>query len=356
MEVLFEIWPFNIESGPAFLFFFAALWAASMLVATLLGDNFAARHEAGEAPGIEDEQAPVPAGSDAAPYRARAAADPRARRLRIGSPPREGDAWVIAYLRAGREGLVEALSFAAVAAGWVYKWGDKKGQPTEPVADPLLSDLRARLDGVTQSFEVVHAKAIKTAAKHEPAIVRRIEHAGLARAPYVRRTLGALVVGAGFFDVAVGLVRCVRAEALGRPHGFLFLEMITGLALAAVYASRRAEQGRSLRADRYLAWLEGATTSLRRDVLAGRAVSPEESANAVAIAGAVPLVAAPLFVAALPAAVLARVQAGQVASLGSASSLSSGTSTGSGSGGCSSGSSCGGGGCGGGGCGGGCGG
>jgi uncharacterized protein (TIGR04222 family) len=378
MDRIFDAWPFNIDSGPDFLFFFALLWAASMLVAVLAGEAYAMRREAGEAPGIDDSPSPV--GAAPPPYRARPA-DSARRRLAIGSPPRAGDAWAIAYLRAGHEGLVEALALAAVAAGLVRKEGEKKGQPVEAPADPLLNELHAKLDGVTHDFAAVHAKAFRAATKYEPALKELLGRAGLARDAAVRLALGGAVACAGLVALTVGFVRCWRAEILGRPYTFLALEMLTAAALTAIYASRRARRGRSRRADRYLAWLDDITTSLRRDVLAGRPVSAEESANAVAIGGAVSLVTAPLFVAALPPSVLEQARAGELTTLGSASALSpggsnsratssasysgsscdvggsscggGGSSCGGGGSSCGGGgSSCGGGGCGGGGCGG----
>jgi uncharacterized protein (TIGR04222 family) len=331
MRVLFGLWPWNVSNGVQFLVLFAAIGALSLALGWGLACAVVRRRESGNAPGIS--VSPRREVDGAQPYRLQAERN----RLTVGSVPKLEDAWPIAYLRDGIDGLTDALASSAVAAGWVTE-GEEA--PLLAPTDPVLAALHERIGGVTGSFSTVRQAARSIAVRHADAIEVTLAAAGLVRDGGTRGRIAGAFAAPALFAVLVGIVRCVRAIELQRPRGFLVLEMLAIVAFSLTAAIVCASD-RSARAKRYLGWLNAVTCSLRDDVVAGRRASVDDVASTVAIGGAAGMMRAEKFVAIVP--VSAWVPASVMVSSSSYASSSSCAS---------SGASCGGGGGGGGGCGG----
>lgn len=259
-----------------------------------------------------------PAPSRGAPYRSPG--------LALGALPTGDDAWAIAYLRAGRRGVTEALVAAAVAAGWL---GDDEA-PIEPPEDARLRALHHAMGKVKRDAGSLREHAAAVAQQLEPAILAALQPYG--RTPRMKVLAFALHALPGVAVALVGWVRCVRADLLHRPHGILDVLVVASV-LGALVLGARAMNSTSPRARRYQGWVSDAMQSLRRDVQSGERAEPSDVALAVAAYGVASLHVAPVL-AAMPIALYAPPASSS----------------------CSGGSSCGGGGCGGGCGGGGCGG
>jgi hypothetical protein len=140
---IYEVWPINMESGPAFLIFLLFFSGVALGGAGLIGAILGSILESGEATGIAVGPAQPPGPNN--PYRRPGPAEGR-KRLAIGWVPLPEDAWAIAYLRDGQKGVAEALFAAAVALGWITRTPaglvvNAQGRPS----DPLLGALHGML-------------------------------------------------------------------------------------------------------------------------------------------------------------------------------------------------------------------
>lgn len=291
MNELYDVWPFNLDSGPEFLVLYALLslvafgigWFASELVASLIertgGPHVAPTSTAAESLGAYRSSV-GPAGP---------------RPLARGTLPGPEDVWAIAWLRDGESGVAEALMAAAVASGWVRGNGTSLTVSSgSPPSDPILADFHTALSWIGDSYLGIRRAAKGIAQRYAPELRASMARAGFERSRNMRTFVSALIVVAGAAMLFVGVVRCARARELHRPHGFLVVEM-AALAVATSFVAKRRWESRSARADQYLSWLGNATRSLRQDVLSGRRTSSEEVASTAAISGLTAIAAAPLF-------------------------------------------------------------
>ena len=143
MDLLYDVPPFNMASGPEFLAFYFFISLVGLLAAVLAQITWGASIDRRAIP--EESSAPGPG---ARPYRA--GAGPTRRRLTAGWVPRPDELWAVAYLKEGTRGVANALISAALAAGWIAPDPAQNGQvflsvteaPTEP-ARPDVADVAA---------------------------------------------------------------------------------------------------------------------------------------------------------------------------------------------------------------------
>ena len=172
--------------------------------------------------------------------------------------PLPEDAWSIAYLRDGQKGAAEALFAAAVALGWITRTTsglvvNAQGR----YSDPLLGALHGMMRPGPATCMAVRACALEAAQQHQPSLEALLAQTGLARSGLVSFIAAGSLLTAGLFVELIAFLRLVLARA----------------------------KARSSRADRYLRWLDGATTSLRIDVVGGRRSTAEDVATVAAISG-----------------------------------------------------------------------
>src|SRR5690242_2053557 len=100
MSSLFDLWPFNVASGPAFLLLYALFGAVAIVGGHVLARLIVARFDRSDVgkPSIR-------------PATYRASATPPA--LAIGVVPQREHVWTVAYLRDGASGVREGLIAAA---------------------------------------------------------------------------------------------------------------------------------------------------------------------------------------------------------------------------------------------------
>jgi uncharacterized protein (TIGR04222 family) len=318
---LFDVWPLDIDSGPAFLLFYlvasVTLLSLARGTAALIGN---AMDDTGGAPSSRPDA--VAAG----PYRVVGSGS----RFAVGTIPRLEDAWAVAYLRGGLTGLRDALLVAAGAANWVVavEGSDELRVARGPTAeDPVLETLRASLpEGRRPTADVLRA-ATSTANVVRPSLDALLRAEGLLLRKEVGMAKAACVLAATSLLLLVGVVRCARAETLRHPYTLLVVEMVV-LTAVTLAMTRRLLFTRGRAARRYLAWLSDATASLQMDLMAGNPLAPHEAALCVGIAGLGSLSAAPIILPLMPI-------------------VSSSSGDGGGGGGCGGGGWGGGGGCGG---------
>jgi uncharacterized protein (TIGR04222 family) len=293
-----DFWPLNMEPGLSFLAFYfvfsvAVLASTAAIVNGILRRSdehallaaAAARGASATSPGSYREAQPPP-------------------QLTLGRIPQPEEYWAIAYLRGGNRAVRDLLLCAAIAEGWLRDGGEPGAfvfLPHVPPTDAVLHRLYAAMPGdgsgataQSVSWQTAGRLASRVAEEKETDLHRRIDAAGLARAPDAGElSAGALLVAGGFV-VAVGFARLVRGIALAHKVGFLFLELV-GVGLATAVLAHRFSKGKSTAANDYLRWLDGATQSLQSDVIGGRRNAPQEITLAAAIAGAAAVSSGPVF-------------------------------------------------------------
>ena len=150
----------------------------------------------------------------------------------MGLLPSAEQAMTIAYLRAGKKGIEETLLATAVVTEW----------------DGDLVGLRQRCEAA--------ARAMLPRVKAEAAPFARAK--GARSAAFVMMSATACLV------LLVGWIRCVRAEMLARPHGFLIVLMLVSFVVSP-FLAERAAAAPGVRTQRYLAWLRDALHALAFD-------------------------------------------------------------------------------------------
>jgi uncharacterized protein (TIGR04222 family) len=306
---LFDVFPWNVESGPAFLAGYASVSILVLSVLAIFVRTILDRPATEEAPlGI---------------YRS------PARTLTLDV------AWLAADLRGGLVAVREAMLAALVTAGGLTRADDGTYAVSDaPLDDRSLETLRRRIaHGGKTTAAALSSEALVVAGLERHARRAVLEAGGLvpskaqrSRAAWVTSAVAAPLLGIGF-------VRVLRGVDLHRPIGFL-LAMLVGIGIAAIAIAVVEPRTAAARA-----WLETMSSDTLSHAFRARTggASVLDAGLAAAVFGLASLDAAPAFAA--------------LSSSLSAAATSSGGSS------CSSGgSSCGGGGCGGGGCGGGCGG
>jgi uncharacterized protein (TIGR04222 family) len=278
----------------------------------------------------------------------RAAGPTPSARWTLGTYPREGDAYAIAFLRGGRREAVRTVLGRLVSAGLLEVDGPLAR--ALPEASERASQLQL-IEGT--AWGALEREVTLPAAEAEQRLQRALEphlreiedkltREGLLPGPERKTAFRTLAAVTWLTVVGLGLAKLVVAISRGRWNvGFLILLLI-GFSILIVRLLRPPQPTNA--GKQYLDWLQESHRGLVRMLESGRRDNAGELALAAGIYG----------LAAVPGlAALGRsfqpVPVKRLRKEGDSSSSSSGC--GSGSSGCSSGSSCGGG-CGGGGCGG----
>jgi uncharacterized protein (TIGR04222 family) len=338
MDILYDIPPFNMTSGSAFLVFYALVAVAC----------FGAVVFAQRGLGSYGERR-VPRGALAvvrpgAPYRTDdGSLSPRCA-LTVGCVPCAEEIPMVAYLKAGLRGMANTLISVAFAEGSLSPDPEHGGDViriaasarSEPAQIMLHERLRA-LGGTTITVEQLRCSARAVAEAMEADTLGELESAGLLRSERAVRSLQAIMWATGGLLLAIGAIRMMRGISLGRPVAFLLMEMV-GVAVASGFLSMRPLR-ESRRTRDYLGWLEDATASVRMDVRAGRRGDPESVGIAVAMASDS---AAAVTGIAVLASVLIPVPVVPTASFGETDVSSSCSTASCGGGSCGSSSGCGG--------------
>lgn len=315
----FDYAPFNLDSGPEFLLLYGVVSVVGVLAAkgaqaVVMGALDTPR------PPAKEEPPPL----SASPVRR----PPSHQRLTVGHYPRRDEILEVAYLRNGVEGIVDAMLARAAAEGWIT--GSAGGSLEVNCLSPQVTsdsrELAALLPYGRTSVANARSIARDLAKRHEEGMTERLLAEGLLR-PATRLVVGQLAYwSVVLFVLSIGVIRLLRGLELERPIWFLVLMLLVAASASLSFApSRRATN----EAQRYLQWLNDATSSVREAVKTHSA-QPDDVALTGALVG----------VALVPAFALAGIAEGG-ASATSGSSCGSSSSCG-GGGGC--GSSCGGGG------------
>lgn len=335
----FEFFPVNLHSGPEFLVVYFVIGVLGVLLA---------RGVQGVVLGLFDpalKPAPrSPIGTSRAPYGVPQGLQPEHERLTIGHFPRPDESYSIAYLRGGLDAVADVIVARATAEGWLigHQGGSFTIHDPPPHATAASRELKTRLPHGSATVGAANAAAQEIARRLERGISEELRGRGLLRGGD-RLALGVLSYGLVASGVlGLGVMRAVRGHHLGRPIGLLIAEMIV---LALVFARFARPQRQSGHGQRYLAWLDGATETLRSDVQAHRTVGYDDVALAAAIGGVVVVPALVLASTPLGSAVASSAWgSSSTSSCSSGSTCSSSSSSCSSGGGCGGSSSCGGGG------------
>ena len=274
----FDFFPINIASGPEFLLVYLVICvlalAVGKLVATLVASS------------LDRASVPTKAAGWPKPSRFGLPSVAYHERFTIGFLPHPDELVGVGYLKSGLQGIVHASIGEAAATGWLRAVpGGHVVAPPPEHASPASRDFHVSLlrNGYSVSPSQIRAGALATAQNIEESVKKELRAAGLLRSATTLST--ARLVGLAFAGGALllGLIRAVRGVELGRPIILLVLEM----ALVA-YVGRKVSRP-SLRTelgDRYVAWLDAATGSLRLDVQTGRAQTQSDVMLAAALVGA----------------------------------------------------------------------
>ena len=273
---LVDFFPFNMGSGPAFLAFYAAFAFVGLNALRVVRDLVG---------GFLDGRA----------------FDTASGGLAIGRVPRADDCLAVAYLREGARGVANTLISQAMAEGWLGPPSDADGKftvsggqrPQLRASVPFYRDLTKEAKSGQVSADTVQSHAKASAAALEPGLESGLAANGLVRSPEIAWALRLLVWLGGGAILLVGLIRVLRAIELNRPFTLLFWELVV-VAVTVLVMSFSGKVRDSQVKQRYLSWLDGATTSLQADVTSGRRREARDVALAVAVGGAA-ILASPLY-------------------------------------------------------------
>jgi hypothetical protein len=282
----FDVWPWNLPPGTAFLKVYlvagAALGLATVIARVILAGRLDAAHRTVWEGGSRSH-----GGSSVAPGGGLVGA--------IGPrqlPSGEG-LWLFAWLKGREQAVVDALLAAAAAAGFwkaptvsshttIWVLHDKKLQSD----DPLLADFGRRLSGRSPTARDLVDTAKETVRANRDRILGQLHALGLWRTLGDRFALAVVpFFGLGLLIVG-GLMRAwVREHISGQTAPFpLWLTMammgFSALFLVLMFATRPPKHARD-----YVQWVKAVTTSLRKDVVAGRRDDPRDAALTAACVG-----------------------------------------------------------------------
>ncbi len=323
----FDFFPFNVPAGTEFLRYYVI---ASIVV---LGATWWIRGAVRDR--LERPMRGTPSSPAHDSYRG---GEAPAGQLEIGGIPRPEDVPALAYLFGGKRRVAETLVAGAFAEGWLSPELTIVAMP-QGAAQRQFHE-RLPDNGEKLSYWQIHTAADAVAARMSPALRDVLERGGLLRTAATRRTLGAIVVGAGTLLIAVALVRMVVRSSLPGPAPFpLWLLLAMSAVGCVTFLMARYDKPRATNA--YRSWLASVSHSLLADVNSGRRRDRDDIGLAVALSGLHILMAYPEMAAYAAEA--------QLHAAAAAWSPASGTGSSSGSS-CGGGGGCGGGGCGGGGC------
>jgi uncharacterized protein (TIGR04222 family) len=327
----FDFFPFNVGPGTEFLLVYAVIGLVGLLVA-----------KAAQALvlGLMTPVRPPPPRQQEG-YR-HAATQPR--HLAVGTFPSIDDVLHIAYLRAEKAGVAEAILTQATAEGWIRPASEAPGRlavfPLPNEASHASRELAVNLHATYIAPADARRAAALVADRKVPELHNDLVGMGLLHSDGAR--FWAVITYAAIAAVVLGIgaIRTLRGIELDRPVAFLVIEI---LVFGAVLAKLARPAKRTSHGEMFLAWVMNSTVSLREDVRSGRAQRPIDLALAGATAGlfAVPIVAAMWPAPAAASTVFGGTSDGSFSASSCSSSSCSSSSCG-GGGGC--GSSCGGGG------------
>jgi len=302
VESLFDSWPFNMESGPSFLGFFALLAVSALAVATVASDRYGWVMDWAAVRAAHARTTPETTSTSAdAPYRDVSSAPRAAPRHAVGSVPGPDHYWAIAYLRQGTS-AVRDLAFSTAMANGLLTVHDvnradllvhrELGPPDDPVMrsmyDKLTTAGAPSSEPDTQtvvSFAAALVAASAAAGAHELRLALELADSGLTRARSTCARMRAIVFGVGAGVECIGIARILRGISLDHPVELLVFECIV-FGIAVIFLGINRSKTTSAQADAYLSWLSDVTMSLRADVGAGRRTSPPDVGLAVAVGSA----------------------------------------------------------------------
>jgi uncharacterized membrane protein YgcG len=282
----FDVWPWNLPPGTAFLKVYlvagALLFVATTVVRTILAARIDASHRVRWEGGSRSH-----AGSSVAPGAALVGA--------IGPaqlPSGEG-LWVYAWMKGRAPAVVDALLAAAGAAGFwqapavssydaVWTLHDKKLQSD----DPLLADFGRRLSGRSPTARMLVETARETVAANQYRIEAQLHALGLVRTLGDRLSLAVVPFFALGLLIVGGLMRAwVREHISGETAPFPLWLLMAMMGFTALFLFQMTATRPPRHAREYVAWVKRVTTSLRKDVVAGRRSDPRDAAITAACVG-----------------------------------------------------------------------
>lgn len=276
---IFDFFPFNIDSGPAFLGIYALIAIVGLLLAKAAQERAIRRSE-------EETNAALAVKEQPAGYRVPAERPWAHQRLTVGFMPMREEHLRIAYLKGGNDAVASALVASAVAHGWlgIDLFGSiRVGSP----AQGALAEEHAlwrRIKSNASSVASVMEAARKVARSLESSYADDLLGAGFLRTQATRRAGRWTVLLIGAAILGIGAIRALRGVELGRSIQFLMIEMAgVGIGLVVILASRVERISAAGKA--YLEWIDAATTTLRADVRAGRDQDPVDVLLAASLAG-----------------------------------------------------------------------
>lgn len=276
---IFDFFPFNVDSGPAFLGIYAAIAIVGLLLAKAAQARAIRRSE-------EAMKAALAVKEQPAGYRTPADRQWAHQPLTIGFMPLREEHLRIAYLKGGINGVADALVASAVAHGWLVidVFGSLRiGSPQHGALaeeQALWRRIKVNASSVASVMEAARKVARSMESSYEDDLLR----AGLLRTQ-ATRTAGrwtVLLIGAAI--LGIGAIRALRGVELGRSIGFLMIEM-TGVCLGLVVILAAQVERITTAGKAYRQWIEAATTTLRADVRAGRDQEPVDMLLAASLAG-----------------------------------------------------------------------
>ena len=276
---IFDFFPFNVDSGPAFLGIYAGIAIVGLLLAKAAQVRAIRRSE-------EAMKAALAVKEQPAGYRTPADRQWAHQPLTIGFMPMREEHLRIAYLKGGINAVADALVASAVAHGWLVidVFGSLRiGSPQHGALaeeQALFRRIKVNASSVASVMEAARKVARSMESSYEDDLLR----AGFLRTQ-ATRTAGrwtVLLIGAAI--LGIGAIRALRGVELGRSIGFLMIEM-TGVCLGLVVILAARVERITTAGKAYRQWINAATTTLRADVRAGRDQEPVDMLLAASLAG-----------------------------------------------------------------------
>lgn len=202
------------------------------------------------------------------------------RRYAVGFLPIEEEILGLAYLRGGVPKVAETLRAWAIGEGWIVRAEEDRWilKRLPRAAAPWASTFSRPLATGTITDARLASAADAAARELEPTLLADLEGVGFLRSSAARAAGSITVLLLSSWVIVVGAMRVARAPALGEPTWLLAGEVAT-VALAALGLAGLVGR-RTSAADRWLGWLDRATTALRRQPQQRRA---EDTALATAM-------------------------------------------------------------------------
>lgn len=275
----FAFFPFDMPYGAAFVVVYGLMLVGIPVLAVWARHGVARRLDR---PPVRTLPSPPP---NLGGYRTEAAAD--AELLLVpGVFPRGEQVWLVAWLRAGKAGVEQALLANAVATGWLVAVGD--GTFTvfpHPPPDRLLAAFHAALlaGGSTSVPAATVCQTARSVVRAwVPVLQAAARSAGMVSHTERKAILVLTMVLPGLLMMAIPIIRFSVQGPMFELHAYLLVAMmIVGLVVLVL----GTQVPPSTVAKPYLDWLGDATTSLVADVSTGRRVDPIAVTLAAALAG-----------------------------------------------------------------------